>query len=346
MPVWAMSANQLDVCIVAVPEAMPSTLVGLHDALSGVTRLPGVAAPSAAEPFRVHVVGRGRGPLELASGLPVTVERTISEVPRPGVVIVPSLLAADGTWETGRYPDIVAWARDAHRAGALLCSACSGLFLLAETGLWDGRAATVHFGYAEGFRRTFPAVPVAPEQVLVVSGRHEDLVSCGASSSWHDLALYLIARYVGPTAAQAAARFFAFQWHVDGLAPYTVFEGRTDHGDPAIAAAQEWIAANLAVARPAEEMTRRSGLAPRTFSRRFTAATGETPTTYVQRLRVEEAKRRLERTDVPVDQVSWAVGYEDPAAFRRLFKRLVGMPPGAYRRRFQVPAFARGRGHP
>ena len=108
-----------------------------------------------------------------------------------------------------------------------------------------------------------------------------------------------------------------------------------------MADAQRWIAENLAVARPAEEMARRSGMSARTFARRFRAATGEAPGAYVQRLRVEDAKRRLERTDHPIEDISWAVGYEDPAAFRRLFKRLVGMPPGAFRRRFQVPGYAR-----
>ena len=94
------------------------------------------------------------------------------------------------------------------------------------------------------------------------------------------------------------------------------------------------------VASPVEEMVRRSGLAERSFKRRFTKATGFPPIGYVQRLRVEEAKRRLERTDAPVDEIGWNVGYEDPAFFRRLFKRVAGITPGAYRRKFKVPAYA------
>ena len=98
---------------------------------------------------------------------------------------------------------------------------------------------------------------------------------------------------------------------------------------------------NFAVASPVDEMVKRSKLAARTFKRRFTAATGVTPIAYVQRLRVEDAKRRLERTDVSIDEISWRVGYEDSAFFRRLFKRTTGMAPGAYRRRFRIPEFAR-----
>ena len=139
------------------------------------------------------------------------------------------------------------------------------------------------------------------------------------------------------------ARYFALQWHHDGLAPYIVFQGRRDHGDAAIADAQAWLATHFSVANPVEEMVRRSDLAERTFKRRFTEATGFAPIDYVQRLRIEDAKRRLERTDEPVDEISWRVGYEDAASFRRLFKRVTGMTPGAYRRRFQVPIFARSK---
>jgi transcriptional regulator GlxA family with amidase domain len=96
------------------------------------------------------------------------------------------------------------------------------------------------------------------------------------------------------------------------------------------------------VANPVEEMVRRSGMAERTFKRRFTAATGLSPLDYAQRLRVEDAKRRLERTEAPVDEISWKVGYEDPAFFRRLFKRTTGLAPGAYRRKFRMPSFTGG----
>jgi len=95
------------------------------------------------------------------------------------------------------------------------------------------------------------------------------------------------------------------------------------------------------VAHPVEEMIRRSALAERTFKRRFTAATGLAPIAYVQRLRIEDAKRRLERTDAPVDEIGWRVGYEDAAFFRRLFKRITGLAPGAYRKRFRIPEYAR-----
>lgn len=223
----------------------------------------------------------------------------------------------------------------------MLCSACSGAFLLAETGLLQGRPITLHWSYVPGFRDLYPQVELRPEQPLVVAGERGQLVTSGASMSWHDLVLYLIANQVGPTAAQAVAKFFALQWHRDGLGPYMVFQGRDDHGDAAILAAQSWLAEHFTVADPVEKMVRQSGLAERTFKRRFSSATGHTPLEYVQHLRIEEAKRRLERTTDSIERIGWRVGYEDPAFFRRLFKRMTGVTPGHYRRQFQVPALAR-----
>jgi transcriptional regulator GlxA family with amidase domain len=228
-----------------------------------------------------------------------------------------------------------------HARGAVLCSACSGIFLLAETGLFEGKDATVHFGYARAFSVAYPGVRIHPDRVLVISGLREELVSSGASTTWHDLVLYLIARYAGATAAQEVARMFALQWHQDGLTPYIVFEGRSDHGDAEIQSAQRWLATHFSVANPVEEMIKHSRLAERTFKRRFVKATGLTPIDYVQRLRVEDGKRRLERTEASIDEISWQVGYEDPAFFRRLFKRRTGMTPGAYRKCFRIPDFAR-----
>lgn len=335
----------LHVSLVAIPDAVISTLTGIYDVL-GSFRMLGRADPSlpAEPPFIVEIVAAERGRVELASGVPVEVHRAASDIETTDIIIVPSVLLGAEGWKTGRYPQLVDWVRRMHARGALLCSACSGVFLLAETGLFDGRNTTVHWGYAGAFAKAFPAVPLQPERVLVVSGEREELITSGASMTWHDLVLYLIARHVGATAAQTIARYFALQWHHDGLAPYIVFQGRKDHGDAVIAAAQEWLATHFSVASPVEEMVRRSGLPERTFKRRFRQATGFAPIDYVQRLRVEDAKRRLERTDAPADEVSWQVGYEDAAFFRRLFKRTTGLTPGVYRRRFQVPEFARGRG--
>jgi transcriptional regulator GlxA family with amidase domain len=330
-------ATPRHVSLVAVPDAVVSTLFGIFDVMNGLTLTGALAQP----PFHAEIVGEAVGPLALASGVPISVQRSVETIDSSDIVIVPSILLRQEGWAKGRYPRLVEWVRAIHDRGGVVCSACSGIFLLAETGLFDGRDATVHFNYARAFTALYPAVSIHPERVLVISGLRDELVSSGASTTWHDLVLYLIARYAGATAAQQVARMFALQWHQDGLTPYMVFDGKRDHGDAEIQGAQDWVSKHFAIASPVEEMVKRSKLAARTFKRRFTTATGLAPLDYVQRLRIEDAKRRLERTDASVDEISWRVGYEDAAFFRRLFKRTTGLAPGAYRKRFRIPDFAR-----
>jgi len=330
------------VSLVALPDAVVSTLAGIYDVMNGASLTGGFfSSPSARPPFQLEIIGEATGAMLLASGLPIDVQRSIDTVAESDIVIVPSVLLKSAGWHKGRYPRLVSWLQRMHEQGALLCSACSGIFLLAETGLFNGKAATVHFEYARSFAALYPEVTIHPERVLVISGLHEELISSGASTTWHDLVLYLTARHAGATAAQHIARLFALQWHQDGLAPYMVFEGNGDHGDGEISSAQQWLSRHFSVPHPVDEMIKRSKLAERTFKRRFTQATGLPPIAYVQRLRIEDAKRRLERTDAAVDEISWRVGYEDAAFFRRLFKRTTGMAPGAYRKRFRIPDFAR-----
>jgi transcriptional regulator GlxA family with amidase domain len=339
-----VQSGPIHVSLVAIPEAAISTLAGIYDVLNSFRMLADLdpSIPQIA-PFEVEIVSLAPGDVALASGLPIRASRAIADIKRTDLIIVPSLVVGASGWQAGRYPQLVDWAARMHEQGALLCSACSGIFLLAETGRFDGHISTVHWGYATTFAKTFPRVPLQPDRVLIAAGKRDDLITSGASNSWHDLVLYLIVRFIGATAAQTIARSFALQWHHDGLAPYIVFEGRKDHGDAVIADAQSWLAKNFSVGSPIDEMVRRSGLAERTFKRRFTDRTGFAPIDYVQRLRIEDAKRRLERTDAPVEEISWRVGYEDPAFFRRLFKRVTGLSPGHYRKRFQVPGFARNR---
>jgi transcriptional regulator GlxA family with amidase domain len=331
------------VLIVATPDSTVTPITGFFETLRSVE---GLTAPEDRSEgrrgrFEVEIVAESAGVLDSASGLPLTAHRSVDEVADADVVIVPSMeFGRAGEWTPGRYPKLVRWLREMYAGGATICSACTGANLTAETGLLDGQEATVHWAQENTFRRRHPGVMLRLDEVIVISGDGGRLVTSGAATAWHDLVLHLIARHVGPATAQAVARFSLYQWHRDGQAPFHVFDAPTDHGDAAVLAAQRAIASDFAVAAPVEEMVRRSGLAPRTFKRRFKAATNHTPIAYVQRTRVERAKRLLETSDHPVEEISWSVGYEDPASFRRLFKRLTGMTPGAYRQRFQIPAVA------
>ena len=341
----AESAAPTRVSLVLIPEVMMSTLTGISDTLNCFAPLGTFddAVPDR-PPFQVEMVGSAHEPMDTASGVPVLPHRTFDEVQSTDIVIVPSLFLAPGDWAPGRYPRVIRWLRAMHERGALLCSACSGVLLVAETGLLDGREATVHWAYARVFEKHFPGIRLRVEQTLVISGDRAQFVMSGASASWHDLVLYLVARTVGPASANAIAKFLLLQWHTDGQAPYAVFQPPLDHGDAEVLSAQHWLAEHYPVASPVEQVVRRSQLPERSFKRRFKQATGLPPVGYVQQLRVLEAKRRLERTDDAVEQISWSVGYEDPAFFRRLFKRVAGIPPAAYRRKFRIPEVAVGTG--
>lgn len=328
------------VCLVAVPGTLCMPIAGLYEVL---TAFPVVAGfydgVPATPPFQVEIVGAERMNMAAASGLPITIQRSFQEIERTDIVIVPTM-AVDEGWQTGQYPELVDWLRAMHERGALLCSACTGLLALAETGLLDGRHATTHWALAPSFQHRFPGIELRLNEVLVTAGDREEFVMSGGAASWQDLVLYLIGRFVSPTASQAIAKFELLERHAEGQAPYLPFLPRIQHGDSLVLGQQQWLETNFAVARPVAEMTSRSGLSPRAFERRFRRATGLSPISYVQHVRIEEAKRRLERTELPIDQISWEVGYEDAAAFRRLFKRIARVTPGAYRRKFMISEYA------
>lgn len=333
------------VLLVAFPEATISSLGGIYEALTCFeevgTHDADVTDPA---PFDVEIVAAEDAPLVTFSGFPVRPDRRIADVGRTDVVIVPGMAVEKGDWVPGRHPELVAWLVKMHEAGAVLCSACSGGMLLAETGLLDGREATVHWAYEASFRERFPDVELRTEEALVVSGKDEEFVMSGAAASWQDLVLYLMGRYAGPVATRAVARFLLLQSHPEGQAPYVAFQAPRDHGDAAVLGVQEWLDDHYDRSGPVEAMVERSGLPARTFKRRFKAATGHTPISYVQHLRVRRAKHLLETTDRSIDRVAWRVGYRDPSFFRRLFKRLAGTSPGVYRRRFRLPEPAGGGG--
>lgn len=158
----------------------------------------------------------------------------------------------------------------------------------------------------------------------------------GGVMSWRDLALYLIARHVGPTAAQAMARLLMLQWHSAGQAPYIAFSPPLDHDDALVLTLQHWLQEHYRVANPVDALVQVAALPRRSVKRRFVRVTGYTPIAYVQHLRVEQVKRRLERTRLSIDVISDEAGYENTAYFRRLFKRITHLTPGAYRRRFSI----------
>ena len=249
------------------------------------------------------------------------------------VILPPCLVAAPGRRDAAPF---VAWLREQHRRGTRLCSVCAGAFVLAETGLLGSRPATTHWALADTFAQRFPDVRLDVAKLLIDDG---DVITAGGVMAWIDLGLRLIERFTTPAVMIATARMFLVdpagreQRHYSDPAP------RVSHGDAPILRVQLWMNAHHGDRLSTAAMCGHAGMGERTFLRRFQAATGLTPTAYLQQLRVSRARALLESSGKAIDQVAWSVGYEDPSAFRKIFQRIVGLSPGEYRRRF-VPATA------
>lgn len=336
IPGKATQKIPLHVSLVATPEAQVSPLSGLFEALNAFALLAKFEPGVPTRPFEVEIVGESTDPVTGASGLPLGATRSHLEVKRTDIVIVPLMMLEGPDWVRGRHPELVEWLRAMHQGGASLCSTCTGVLLLAETGLLTGLEATIHWAFAPTFERNFPDIRLRTEEVLITGGVRDEFVMTGGVMSWHDLALHLIARHVGPGAAAAMARLLMLHWHGEGQAPYVTFTPVTDHGDALVAKLQKWLETHYMIPSPVEELAGMVTLPRRSLERRFARATGLSPIAYVQARRIEEAKRRLEGTTAPVEEISQDVGYENTAFFRRLFRRETNMTPSAYRRRFSM----------
>ena len=227
------------------------------------------------------------------------------------------------------------WLRRCHKSGSMIYSACSGSVLLAAAGLLDEREATSHWGYEDLFRRSFPKVRFNPAPNLVIADRTGRIVTAGGTTSWHDLAIHIISRHCSPGEALRIAKVYLLKWHGEGQLPYASLVRRQPHADAVVRRAETFLAAHYQQPHAVAAVVKQCGIPERSLKRRFTTATGSTLITYVQNLRVEEAKRLLETEDRGADKIAALVGYENPAFFRRLFKRSSGLTPGAYRRMFR-----------
>jgi len=325
------------IAILAAPETSPSVLYGLYDVLYSVGSVwPDMTMGEPREDaLDVRIVAAEGTAFRCAGNVVVEPHAAIGDVGQPDVVILCDMYTPVNQPPRGKYPREIAWLRRVHDAGAMICSVCSGSLVLAEAGLLDGREAAAHWAYDDLFRRCYPSVTMRRNDVLCLSSASQGIVTAGAVTAWQDLALWLIARLCGPSQAVETAKVFLLASHDGGQLPYAAMGQRIAGSDAVVADCQTWIARNYSADNPVQKMAERSGLNPRTFARRFRAATGYQPIDYVQALRVEEAKQMLEASEEGLDEIAAQVGYEDPASFRRVFKKKAGLTPAAYRRKFQ-----------
>jgi transcriptional regulator GlxA family with amidase domain len=304
--------------------------------LSVGTAYPELVGAAAGEPLLdVRIVAADREPFRsIPAGVVIEPHESFSSIHSADVVIVSDVNMPIDTPLEGQYSEEMDYLRSVHAKGALVGSVCTASVLLAETGLLDGRKCAGHWAYKELFRSAYPKVTFVVGSILCLDHEGDGIVTAGSSSAWQDMALYVIARLCGREHAVRAAKVFLLADHGDGQLPFAMINRHIQTDDADVARCQRWIGENYRVANPVGAMIEHSGLNRRTFVRRFRTATGYSPLEYVHRLRVEEAKQIIEEEHANVSEVGYAVGYDDLAFFRRLFKRQTGLAPAAYRRKF------------
>ncbi len=331
-----------DVYIVAVPETAGSALYGLVDVLSAAGNLwqSLLQDGTGRRLLSPRIVSTTSTPFLCGNGIPVQPALAIGDADRADILILPELWLGPEESLKGRYPELMDWIGTLSRRGAFVYSACSGALMLAEAGLLDDREATSHWGYEQLFRRAYPRVRFRPEPNLVFADPAGRVVTAGGTTSWHDLALHIIARHCNPGEALRIAKVYLLKWHDEGQLPFAPGVRPEPHGDAVVRACQNWLEEHFRERHCIARVVAETGIPERSLKRRFRQATGMTLIDYLHNLRVEEAKRLLETTALPVDEVSAGAGYDEPAFFRRLFKRTTGLTPGSYRKLFQPVAMA------
>jgi transcriptional regulator GlxA family with amidase domain len=325
-------ARPVAVQILVFPKSTPIVPVGLMDLFR---KASGIAASlGATRTIDVALVAASqRRAVTAACDLAIQCRHTLLDAPRADFVVV-SPFDPEVLDDLSRDRDTLRFLKRAYARGADLASVCTGAFALAETGLLDGRQAATHWAFQDLFRARYPKVDLRPQEILVDAGR---LLTTGGATSFLSFTLYLVERLYGAEAMRASARMFLIDERKPPQGAYAIFSGQKHHGDRDILKAQELIERTVSEALTIEDIAARVAMTRRTFIRRFKSATGGTPREYLQRARVEAAKRRLEAVRESVAEVATHVGYEDLAAFRRLFLRHTGLTPTDYRRRYAPP---------
>lgn len=313
--------SSLEVGVLLYPEAQVSSVLAMTDLFLVSNRFRG---PGPSPLIRVSHWKLDTGPS------PRRVFDTMPEASgKPDVIILPPSLTSPAAAEIAApYVD---WLQEGSTEGAVLTSVCAGAFLLAETGLLNGRFATTHWAYQEAFSARFPQVRLDVGRLLIDEGQ---IVTAGGVMSWTDLCLRLLERLRGAEVMTQTAKFLLVDPPGREQRYYHLFTPRTAHGDAAVRRVQDWIRDTGAADGSLEALAAKAGLERRTFLRRFRKATGMTTSEYVQRFRVSKACELLQFSHQSVDEIAWKSGYEDGNAFRKIFHRYVGLTPGDYRKRF------------
>lgn len=281
--------------------------------------------------FTVEIATFDGKPIRCKGSVSITPHCALSELYDIDLLIVSPV--DDVTSSFMEYSGTIEYIRQYHAAGTAVASICTGAFLLAATGLLDGRKATTHWGLTGYFANRFPKVRLEPQNTVT---EDNNLFCSGGANAGADLSLHLIRKYCGSQVAYHCARALLIDPSRISQAPYEIFHLEKNHGDEQVATIQSWIEANYHQELQVDTMVKKVAMSRRTFERRFKNATGDSPLRYLQRVRVESAKLMLETGQDTFEQITNRVGYEDTSSFRRVFQKTTGLAPSSYREKFRV----------
>jgi transcriptional regulator GlxA family with amidase domain len=284
-------------------------------------------------PFMItllHPANEARGNGELLIGYP---SESIKTAEKKNLILIPAFNTEDVGEAVNENYECLPWLVQQYQNGAEIATFCTGAFLLGATGLLNGRIATTHVDACNGFAAAFPAINLRADKTVTEDSKL--YTSGGATSTFH-LLLHLIQKYCGKDIAIRTAKVFAIDMDRDNQSYFSTFQPSHDHSDGLVAIAQQKIELLYQGAGSIEEIIKDIPSSRRNIARRFKQVTGITPIEYLQQTRIKAAKKLLEQTNQQMTEVIYNSGYNDPKAFRKVFRKTVGMTPSAYREKFQV----------
>jgi len=323
----------MNVTVLFLDETFSSTAVGPMEVFRHAGSLWNLLTGAAQHPRFKVTTASATGRAVLCDG-PIHMKpmSAIEDVRHTDLIYIPTTgLSIDDVVERNR--PVVPWLKRWHKRGAAIASVCSGVGLVAATGMLDGKRATTHWALAQRFREKYPKVKWMPE-LMVTEDR--GFYCGGGVHAALDLSLYLVEKFCGHEVALQTSKALLIETPRAWQAGFAVIPLKTEHNDNDITRAQDWLHENFHRTFPLEAPAHRVGMSMRNFVRRFKQATGDSPLGYLQKLRVAAAKRLLENNHRTMREISEAVGYQDVAFFRSLFQRHTGVSPSAYREKFGV----------
>jgi transcriptional regulator GlxA family with amidase domain len=280
--------------------------------------------------FDLKFVGRQKEVRLHDSAFSVHADLLLDEVERTDLIFVPAFYGGTGEFLETNAP-FVSWIRKQYERGAEVVSLCVGAFMLARTGLLDGRQCSTHWRAAEEFRRMFPSVELVTDRIIT---EDQGIYTSGGATSYWNLLLYLVEKFTDRETAILISKIFAIDIRRDSQSQFIIFKGQRAHGDPEVQKAQKYIEKNFPEKFTVDDLSAACALSRRSLERRFKKATDNTVSEYIQRVKIEAAKKSFETSRKNITEVMLDVGYSDAKAFRGIFKRLTGMTPLDYRNKY------------